>query len=98
MTDWAKYIQCVLAGHARRGRIAALSLRPAVEGASLRGKYALGWGIHDRPWAAASPLSRRQQRRNYCVVWVAPLKNFAVLTATNRGGDGAPEGLDKLCA
>jgi hypothetical protein len=35
---------------------------------------------------------------NYCVVWVAPEKNFAVLVATNRGGDGAPEGLDRVCS
>jgi hypothetical protein len=35
---------------------------------------------------------------NYCVVWIAPQRNFAVLAATNCAGDKIPEGLDRVCS
>jgi len=63
------------------------------------GNYALGWGLHERDWAGGKALTHAGSNgMNYCVVWVAPEKNFAVLAATNRGGDGAPEGLDRVCS
>jgi CubicO group peptidase (beta-lactamase class C family) len=98
MADWAKYIQCVLA--AARGEEGLLP--PAcvehLKEPPFGGNYALGWGIHERDWGGGKVLSHAGSNgMNYCVVWVAPLKNFAVLAATNRGGEGAPEGLDKLC-
>ncbi len=98
MADWAKYIQCILA--ATRGEDGLL---PPARVQQLKeppfgGNYALGWGIHERPWAGGKALSHAGSNGgNFCVVWIAPQKNFAVLTATNRGGDGAPEGLDKIC-
>jgi CubicO group peptidase (beta-lactamase class C family) len=97
--DWAKYIQSVL--KATRGEE---SLLPAAQVQQLKeppfgGRYALGWGIAERDWAGGKVLRHAGSNgMNYCVVWVAPLKNFAVLAATNRGGDGAPEGLDRVCA
>ena len=63
------------------------------------GSYALGWGIYERDWAGGKVLTHAGSNgMNFCVVWIAPLKNFAVLAATNRGGDGAPEGLDRVCS
>jgi CubicO group peptidase (beta-lactamase class C family) len=97
--DWAKYIQCILA--ATRGEPGLL---PPEQVRQLKeppfgGEYALGWGLCDRSWGGGKVLQHAgSNRMNYCVVWVAPLKNFAVLVATNRGGDGAPEGVDRVCA
>lgn len=97
--DWAKYVQCVLA--ATRGQHGLLSpdqVRQLKE-PPFGGEYALGWGLADRDWGGGRVLTHAGSNgMNYCVAWVAPLKNFAVLAATNRGGDGAPEGLDRLCA
>ena len=99
MADWAKYVQCVLkAMRSEEGLLPAAQVQQLKE-PPFGGKYALGWGITERPWAGGQVLQHAgSNRMNYCVVWVAPLKNFAVLAATNRGGDGAPEGLDRVCA
>jgi CubicO group peptidase (beta-lactamase class C family) len=97
--DWAKYVQCVL--KAMRGEDGLL---PAAQVQQLKeppfgGSYALGWGIAERDWAGGKVLTHAGSNGgNFCVVWIAPQKNFAVLAATNRGGDGAPEGLDRVCS
>ncbi len=98
MTDWAKYIRCVLA--AARGEEGLLPTSSVwqLKEPPFGGRYALGWGIHERQWGGGKVFSHSgSNRMNYCVVWIAPRKNFAVLAATNRGGDGAAEGLDKIC-
>jgi len=98
MADWARYIQCILAAtRDEDGLLPPAAVQPLKE-PPFGGHYALGWGLHERPWGGGKVLSHAGSNgMNYCVVWVAPRKNFAVLAATNRGGDGAPEGLDKLC-
>jgi CubicO group peptidase (beta-lactamase class C family) len=111
--DWAKYVQCVLAAMRpvgatpcgcpeSLGRHGGLPLQDQVwqlKEPPFGGEYALGWGLADRDWGGGRVLTHAGSNgMNYCVAWVAPLKNFAVLAATNRGGDGAPEGLDGLCA
>jgi len=99
ITDWAKYVQCVLTaargeeGFLPRAEIQLLKEPP------FGGNYTLGWGLHERDWAAGKVLQHAGSNgMNYCVVWIAPQRNFAVLTATNCGGDKAPEGLDRICA
>jgi len=32
---------------------------------------------------------------NFCVVWIAPLRDFAVLAVTNQGGTEAQEATDE---
>jgi hypothetical protein len=34
--------------------------------------------------------------QNYAVVWMAPMHDFAVLAATNQGGERASEACDKV--
>ncbi len=99
IADWARYVQGVL--KAMRG---AEGILPVAQVRQLKeppfgGTYALGWGIAERDWAGGKVLTHAGSNgMNYCVVWVAPEKNFAVLAATNWGGDGASEGLDRVCA
>jgi CubicO group peptidase (beta-lactamase class C family) len=97
--DWARYIECVLqALRAEKGLLPAAQVRQLQE-PPFGGKYALGWALTTRDWAGGPVLQHAgSNRRNYCVVWLAPRKNFAVLVATNRGGDDAPKGLDRVCA
>ncbi len=99
IADWAKYVGCVLA--AARGEEGLL---PPAQVQQLKeppfgGGYALGWGLHERSWGGGSVVSHAGSNgMNFCVVWVAPRRNFAVLVATNCGGDKAPEALDRICA
>ena len=96
--DWAKYIQCILAAtRGEQGLLTGDQVRQLKE-PPFGGEYALGWGICDRDWGGGKVLQHAGSNgMNTCVVWVAPLKNFAVLVATNRGGDGASDGLDRVC-
>ena len=98
MADWAKYIQGVLvATRGEEGLLQPASVQQLKE-PPFSGDYALGWGIVERPWGGGKVFSHAGSNgMNYCVAWVAPVKDFAVLAAANRGGDGAPEGLDKVC-
>jgi CubicO group peptidase (beta-lactamase class C family) len=96
--DWAKYIQCILAAtRGERGLLSPDHVRQLKE-PPFNGGYALGWGLCERDWGGKVLQHAGSNGMNYCVVWVAPQRNFAVLAATNRGGDGAAEGLDRLCA
>ncbi len=97
--DWAKYVQCVLkAMRSEEGLLSAAQVQQLKE-PPFGGNYALGWGLATRDWAGGQVLQHAGSNGgNFCVVWVAPRKNFAVLAATNRGGDGAPEGLDRVCS
>ena len=99
MADWAKYVQCILvATRGEPGLLDPASVQQLKE-PPFGGSYALGWGIAERAWGGGRVFSHAGSNgMNYCVVWVAPLKNFAVMVATNRGGDGASEGLDKVCS
>ena len=58
MADWAKYIQCILA--AARGEEGLLPASASVQQLKeppFGGNYALGWGLHERPWAGGKALS-----------------------------------------
>lgn len=98
MTDWAKYVRCILAAtRDEPGLLDPASVQQLKE-PPFGGSYALGWGIHERAWGGGRVFSHAGSNgMNYCVVWVAPLKDFAVMVAANRGGEGAPESLDKVC-
>jgi len=99
ITDWAKYIQCLLKAARQEQRLLSPEEVRQLKEPPFGGGYALGWEICDRAWAGGKVFTHVGTNGvNYCVAWVAPAKNFAVLVATNRGGDGAPEGADRVCA
>lgn len=64
------------------------------EGAGVKNSdtsgYAMGWGVASRPWADGRVLTHSGSNTMwFCVVWIAPKKDFAVLVATNAGLDAA---------
>lgn len=98
MADWARYVRAVL--RACRREEGLLPTLPYVElkAPPFEGSYALGWQICERSWGGGCVLTHAgTNTMNYAVAWVGPEKNFAVLVATNRGGDRAAEDLDKIC-
>jgi CubicO group peptidase (beta-lactamase class C family) len=99
ITDWAKYIQCVLtAARGQEGFLPQAEIQQLKE-PPFGGGYTLGWGITERDWAGGKVFQHAGSNGgNFCVVWIAPLRNFALLTATNCGGDKAAEGLDRICS
>ena len=70
---------------------------PADEG------YAAGWRVVKRPWAAATKEGDRRALSHsgsntmwFCVVWMSPERDFAVLVACNRGGKAGEKATDDV--
>jgi CubicO group peptidase (beta-lactamase class C family) len=104
--DWAKYVALHLGGdraafdphEKHRARLispesfARLHTPPA----GAEPTYAMGWSIGERDWAGAKKRVLTHNGSNnlwFCVTWIAPEKDFAVLVCCNQGGPKA----DKAC-
>jgi CubicO group peptidase (beta-lactamase class C family) len=69
-------------------------------------EYAMGWSVSTRPWAKghAPGDSGRVLTHNgsntmwFCVAWLAPEKDYAVLATCNKGGDEAAKACDEAVA
>ncbi len=58
--------------------------------------YASGWVVTNRDWAGGRTLVHSGSNlRWYAVVWMAPERDFAIMVATNQGGETAFEGTDE---
>jgi CubicO group peptidase (beta-lactamase class C family) len=94
--DWAKFISLHLRGARGEERT---YLSPETFARLHRppsgGDYADGWMVVQRPWGGGTVLSHSGSNTMwYCVVWMAPQRNFAVLSATNVGGEAAAKACD----
>lgn len=99
--DWAKYVALHLAG--ARGEAILLSaesfkkLHTPLEGAGQ--EYALGWAVLQRPWAKGLTLMHNGSNTMwFCVTWIGPNADIAVLVATNQADAGAKAGCDQAAA
>lgn len=95
--DWAKFI----AFHLTRGQSAPGLLKPeSFEKLHTPvDDFAMGWIVTSRPWGGGDVLTHAGSNTMwYCVVWMAPKKNFAVLVATNHGGDDAAGACDEVAS
>lgn len=107
IAGWAEFIRLHLRG--ARGE-AGLLLEPETftklhtpaggDGA----EYALGWGVSHRDWAkglgdhdTGRVLTHSGSNNSwFCVVWVAPEIDLAVLVATNAAGGDTPGDVDRV--
>ncbi|MCH2148217.1 MAG: beta-lactamase family protein, partial [Phycisphaerales bacterium] len=98
MQDWSRFVAAHLIGP--RGEHDLLKpstfteLHAPAPGADR--SYAMGWGTGSRDWAGGKVLTHAGSNTMwYCVAWVAPEKNMAVLVACNQGGDVAAKACDQ---
>jgi CubicO group peptidase (beta-lactamase class C family) len=99
VTDWLKYASA----HARgaNGGSALLSAETYryLHMPQFGGEYAFGWITTERPWGGGTVLTHGgSNNMNFAVVWVAPLRDFAVVVATNQAGGGADVACDAVAA
>ena len=95
--EWAKFIADQLRGE--RGEPALLKQStyhilhiPPFDG----GDYALGWLVTRRSWGGGLVyMHEGSNTMNYAVVWISPVKGFAVLVVSNQGGELAIRGCDE---
>ena len=97
LSDWARFVRLHLLGARGRTRFLTAAtfrkLHAPIEGQD----YALGWVSVERSWGGGQPVLTHAGSNTlwYVVVWIAPKRNFAVLVATNEGGDRAAKGTDQ---
>jgi CubicO group peptidase (beta-lactamase class C family) len=108
LADWGKFVSLHLRGEriaaasrpvrANLGLDAAAFVKlhtPVLDG------YAMGWIVAQRPWAATKAGARGRVLTHagsntqwYCVAWLAPDRDFAVLVACNEGDSKATKACD----
>lgn len=110
MGDWAKFVALHLRGDPSNPHREARLLRPESfarlhrPAPGLGEQYAAGWLVTQRGWAKgaapnATGLALDHAGSNtmwFCVTWLAPERDFAVLIACNRGGDAAAKACDQV--
>lgn len=95
IADWGKFITDQLKG--ARGERALLKpyTYKKLQTPPAGGDYAMGWNVTERDWANGTVLTHAGSNNlNYCVVWMAPRVDFAVLVCTNQGGAAAAKATD----
>jgi CubicO group peptidase (beta-lactamase class C family) len=96
--DWAKYIQAHLRGEqGRPGLLKPETFRKLHT--PPQGDNGFGWVVLERDWGGGRVLTHAgSNNQNYAVVWIAPVRDFAILVMTNRGGDDAWKACDETVA
>jgi CubicO group peptidase (beta-lactamase class C family) len=102
ISDWAKFIALYLQPHAGVPALLNADIQKQLITPAKGMVYAGGWIITERPWAGpgtATVLTHSGSNTMwYCVAWLAPKKDFAVLSAVNLGGDDAASACDDAAA
>lgn len=106
MDDWGRFVAAEMKG--LRGHDTPIGKSETIKRAHVpspdANHYGLGWLIVDRPWAKGASGEGHAHTHSgsntmwYCVVWMAPSRDFAVMAATNIAGDKASAACDGAAA
>ncbi|MDE2979759.1 MAG: serine hydrolase [Gemmatimonadota bacterium] len=96
MQDLGRYVAMHLAGEQGRADLLQPETIQRLHTPAEGFTYASGWVVTNREWAGGRALAHSGSNlRWYAVVWMAPERDFAVLVATNQGGETAFEATDE---
>jgi CubicO group peptidase (beta-lactamase class C family) len=99
IADWSKFIADQLRGARGERALLKTDTYKALHTPRFGGTYAFGWGVTSRVWSGGTVLQHSgSNTMNFCVVWVAPLRDMAVLAVTNHAGDAAARAADEAVA
>jgi CubicO group peptidase (beta-lactamase class C family) len=88
--DWSKFIADQLRGEHGEGALLKAETYKALHTAHYGDGYAFGWGVSLQDWAGGPVLAHTgSNTMNFCMVQMAPQRDYAVLAVTNQGGDQA---------
>ena len=95
MAGWGSFIADQLRSFDGRGAILADETYRHLHTPLFGGDYVAGWLVTRRPWAGGEAFTHAgSNTKNMAVVWMAPRRRFAVLVATNEGGERAAKACD----
>ena len=99
VTDWLKYAATHTRGEAGGSRLLKAETFKYLHTPQFGGEYAFGWVATARPWGGGKVLMHNgSNTMNFAVMWLAPLRDFAVVAATNQAGGGADGACDEVAA
>jgi hypothetical protein len=99
IADWSKFVADQLRGARGAGALLKADTYKTLHTPRFGGNYAFGWGVTTRVWAGGTVLQHSgSNTMNLCVLWVAPLRDMAVLAVTNQGGEAAAMATDEAAA
>ena len=88
IADYSKFIADQLRGERGDGVLLKAETYKALHTARFGDSYAFGWAVLSQDWAGGTVLAHQGTNTlNFCIVRVAPRREFAVLAVTNQGGD-----------
>ncbi|MBX7259156.1 MAG: beta-lactamase family protein [Candidatus Hydrogenedentes bacterium] len=88
LEDWASFVRAHLDTTQEHFHLVKPETLAKLHMPPPGGDYALGWLVTPRDWGGGNVLTHAgSNTQNFAVVWVAPLKDFAVLVATNHYDD-----------
>ena len=101
LSDWASFVIAHLKGP--RGAKGPLPIKTdtwkMLHEPVFGGNYAMGWLVAARGWGGGDVLTHAgSNTMNYAVVWMAPVRDYAVLVVTNLGGGITAKACDEAAA
>jgi CubicO group peptidase (beta-lactamase class C family) len=96
MADWARFAAAHLRGAQGKSHLLKPATFRALHTPPKGGDYAAGWIVTERSWAGGRALTHSGSNTSwYATVWIAPVRDFAILVATNLGGNSAAKACDQ---
>lgn len=96
MADWAKFGILHLRGERDGSKILTRETLRDLHSPPRGTEYAGGWFALNRPWAGGRTLMHSGSNTYwYATIWLAPIRDFGILVATNQGGDAAAKACDQ---
>jgi hypothetical protein len=97
--DWMRFLALHLAGENGKVSLLRADTVRRLHAPQFGGEYAGGWILTERDWGGGRVLTHAgSNSQNFAVVWMAPLKSFAVVAVTNQGGKAAEKASDEVVA
>jgi CubicO group peptidase (beta-lactamase class C family) len=94
--DWAKFAALHLAGARGKPKLLKLATFRALQTPPAGFDYACGWVTCERTWAGGRALNHNGSNTAwFATIWLAPARDFAILVATNQGGQVAQTATDE---
>ncbi|MBL8067584.1 MAG: beta-lactamase family protein [Armatimonadetes bacterium] len=97
LPDWSKFAQQMLKSLQGESDRFPKSYIDGITNNPLGGHYAMGWVIAEQPWAKGRAYWHNgSNTMNYCILWLAPAKNRAILLVGNNGSATVQKEFDQM--
>jgi CubicO group peptidase (beta-lactamase class C family) len=96
--DWAKFVIEHLKGTRGTGSLLKSETFKLLHTPGFGGDYASGWVVTEQVWGGGKVLTHAgSNNMSFAVAWIAPIRGFAVLVASNQDGGDVAKACDEVC-